>query len=231
MFTKRPGRKYLNGKVNYVDIVDCDEFSVHELDTMIKEIRYTNVQPMWYHFLIPESDLDYGLHALRSDGDVIAFLKYTTKYKLIEVYTEHWRTTLDTYFKSPKQSKVVIDELLIEEPVELKRCKKSGKGAASSSCKKQLLLGWIDSQEHGDHVSGQEQGDNVSDTQEEGDHVSETQEQGDHDAQEAGEACVDLGYRPEQGDHSQFGLSGQFDPSQPFDPSETQEHFDPFWEK
>ena len=31
-FTKAPGRVYVDGKVNYVDLVDKDLFSMHELD-------------------------------------------------------------------------------------------------------------------------------------------------------------------------------------------------------
>ena len=106
MFTKRPERKYLNGKVNFIDIVDCDDLRVHELDKMIKELGYILVCILVVPFSDPRSDLDYGLHALGNDGDVIAFLKYITRYKVIEVYTKHWRTSLNTYIKSPLQSKL-----------------------------------------------------------------------------------------------------------------------------
>nr|KAJ0222499.1 hypothetical protein LSAT_V11C200090120 [Lactuca sativa] len=35
VFTKAPGRKYVDGVVAYVDYVDTDLFSVHELDDMV----------------------------------------------------------------------------------------------------------------------------------------------------------------------------------------------------
>ncbi|KAJ9565705.1 hypothetical protein OSB04_001671 [Centaurea solstitialis] len=38
----RPGRKYLLGKCQVVDLVDTDEFSVYELNAMMKEIGHTD---------------------------------------------------------------------------------------------------------------------------------------------------------------------------------------------
>ena len=34
-FTKLPNTKYVKGEVGYIDLVDIDEFLVHELDAMM----------------------------------------------------------------------------------------------------------------------------------------------------------------------------------------------------
>ena len=76
---------------------------------------------MYYHFKIPNSNLDYGLQALGNDQDVLNLLKYTEKYKLIEVYIEHDRTYLETYMKSPRT--LVIEELPDEPKSQLDKKK------------------------------------------------------------------------------------------------------------
>jgi len=84
----------------------------------------------------PETDLDFGLEPLGNDQDILNLLKYTTRYKLIKLYIEHGFTTLTTYFKSPKFSEVVIEEIIGEGPHEVNT---SGK---TSTCKKRLCLEW-----------------------------------------------------------------------------------------
>ena len=147
MFTKKPGRAYISGKTQYVDLVDTDEFSVHELDTMLTEIGYNDQVPMYYHFKIPDLDLDYGLKPLGNDEDVLQFLKYFPKCKLADVFIEHWRTTLKTYFTSPNAGKVIIEEIHEDASPELNKSRKSMFKGSSSSCKKKLYLEWND-QDH-----------------------------------------------------------------------------------
>nr|KAJ0199531.1 hypothetical protein LSAT_V11C600333240 [Lactuca sativa] len=36
-FTKFPGRKYIKGKQMYVDLLDMDTFSVHDIDEMMEQ--------------------------------------------------------------------------------------------------------------------------------------------------------------------------------------------------
>ena len=115
-FTKFAGRQYERGKTHIVDLVDTGTFSVLELEDMMNEIGYKNPQPTYYHFLIPGKDLDYGLHALGSDMDVIEMLKFVGECKVFEIYTEHWVTRLNTYELSPGVSKVVIEQLPNEVP-------------------------------------------------------------------------------------------------------------------
>ena len=70
-FTKFPSRRYANGKVNFVDYVDIDLFSAHDLDEMMEWLGYDGVAKIYYHFMIPDSDLDFGLKALGNDADVM----------------------------------------------------------------------------------------------------------------------------------------------------------------
>nr|KAJ0196564.1 hypothetical protein LSAT_V11C700369360 [Lactuca sativa] len=69
-FTKFPDVQYIDGSVNYVDMVDIDTFSVHELDGIMKGFSY-GVPPMiYYHFLVPGGDFHFGLKPLGNDDDL-----------------------------------------------------------------------------------------------------------------------------------------------------------------
>lgn len=61
IFIKPPERKYINVIVLYIDGVDTDLLSIHELDDMVQELEYQTEQSFYYHFCIPEYLLDYGL--------------------------------------------------------------------------------------------------------------------------------------------------------------------------
>ena len=76
---KSPERRYVDGTIDYVDFVDIDVFSVHELDTMVREIGYVEGKTLYYHFLIPEVELDFGLLPLGNDGDVHVLSNYVEK--------------------------------------------------------------------------------------------------------------------------------------------------------
>nr|KAJ0216526.1 hypothetical protein LSAT_V11C300153300 [Lactuca sativa] len=71
-FTKFPGRKYIKGKQNYVDLLDIDTFSIHDIDEMMEELGHIDSDQtlLYYHFMRPFGDLDFGLFAFRSDQDV-----------------------------------------------------------------------------------------------------------------------------------------------------------------
>ncbi|GJS76062.1 retrovirus-related pol polyprotein from transposon TNT 1-94 [Tanacetum coccineum] len=68
---------------------------------------------MYYHFKIPNNNLDFGLQTLGNDADVMNLVRHVDKYRLIEVYIEYEYTVLDTYIKSPQK-------LWLEEIVEVK---------------------------------------------------------------------------------------------------------------
>mgnify|MGYP001555212323 CR=1 FL=1 len=107
--------------MRYVDYVDIDEFSVHELDAIMLDLGYPDPRMIelsvespviYYHFRIPNGDFQFGLRALGNDQDVINLSKFIRNNKLIEVYKEHRKTNLLIYFMSPNvKGKVVIEEL------------------------------------------------------------------------------------------------------------------------
>lgn len=55
MFSKAPGRRYVLGKVNYVDFIDIEEFSVHEIDVIFKELGYAGPKCIYYHYCVPRT--------------------------------------------------------------------------------------------------------------------------------------------------------------------------------
>ncbi|KAK1421900.1 hypothetical protein QVD17_24621 [Tagetes erecta] len=113
--TKFPNVKYQKGKLTYVDLIDIDKFSVHVMEDVMYELGYgqemDNEIPIYYHYLVPNEGLDFGLRALGNDADVIRFSKYVGECKLFNVYTEHGKTNLHTYFCSPSKVRLeVIDD-------------------------------------------------------------------------------------------------------------------------
>nr|KAJ0220802.1 hypothetical protein LSAT_V11C200091720 [Lactuca sativa] len=116
-FTKYPDVRYIDGTVNYVDMVDIDEFLVHELDAIMKGFRYGVPPVIYYHFLVPGGDFHFGLRPLGNDQDVANFSQYVSENKVMKVYTEHGETRLLTYFLNPKPvTKVTLVQL--DEPHE-----------------------------------------------------------------------------------------------------------------
>ncbi|GJZ47586.1 hypothetical protein Tco_0601418 [Tanacetum coccineum] len=59
-------RKYVNGLVAYVDWCDIDKFSVHEIHGVMEKLGYVNGDPIYYHYLIPGTNLDMGLRRISS---------------------------------------------------------------------------------------------------------------------------------------------------------------------
>ncbi|KAI3769922.1 hypothetical protein L6452_01036 [Arctium lappa] len=117
VFVKFPGRQYVRGKTQFIDLVDSDKFSVNELHDMMVEIGYKSSIPTYFHFKFPGKDLDVGLHALGSDAKVIEMLKLVFECKLFDIYTEQWESRLNTYNKSPGGNKV--DEEKGKEVIEI----------------------------------------------------------------------------------------------------------------
>nr|KAJ0211156.1 hypothetical protein LSAT_V11C400183650 [Lactuca sativa] len=100
------GKRY-EGYDNYFTLKI--HYSVHELDDMVRELRYKTEQTLYYHLCIPEYPLEYGLMTLGNDQDVLKMVSYVPKHRLIRVYIETGQTRVASYYKSP--SKVVIEEL------------------------------------------------------------------------------------------------------------------------
>ncbi|CAI9266417.1 unnamed protein product [Lactuca saligna] len=111
-FTKFPDVNYIDGTVTYVDMVDIEEFSVHEMDAIMKGLGYSVPPVIYYHFRLPKGDMHFGLRALGNDDDVRNLTHYVKEHKVIRVYTEHSFTKLLTYFMAPKPvKKVTIKQL------------------------------------------------------------------------------------------------------------------------
>lgn len=142
-FSKFPGRQYVNGRHSYIDFLDADEFSVHELDSMMLQLGYDGNRKMYYHFKKPDSDLDVGLMALGSDGDVCKLTSYVPKHRLLEVYIELDKTTVCTYFQSPGGSNVIIQEIEDDGTPDYTRVRSRGSSSTKSSCGKRLELDWF----------------------------------------------------------------------------------------
>ncbi|CAI9276922.1 unnamed protein product [Lactuca saligna] len=116
-FTKYPDVHYIDGTIKYVDMVDIDEFSVHELDAIMKGFRCGFPPVIYYHFLVPGGDFHFGLLPLGNDEDVANFSQYAGEHKVMKVYTEHGEIRLLTYFLNPKPvTKVTLVQL--DEPHE-----------------------------------------------------------------------------------------------------------------
>ena len=61
-FTNPPKVCYKGGKVNWIDTIDSDQFSVIEVTTMMKELGYENENlDMDFFYKLPNFDLDNGL--------------------------------------------------------------------------------------------------------------------------------------------------------------------------
>ncbi|GJV37011.1 hypothetical protein Tco_1409488 [Tanacetum coccineum] len=95
-FTPTPSRSYIGGHVSSVNVVDIDEFCLHDLKYIVVKLGYGVEDLMYYHFLIPSLGLDYGLHSLNVDADVLEMSKYVKDYKIIVVYVEHGSSNVDT---------------------------------------------------------------------------------------------------------------------------------------
>nr|KAJ0201073.1 hypothetical protein LSAT_V11C600321680 [Lactuca sativa] len=70
-FTKFPGRRYVKGKERYIDLLDIDEFCVHDIDEMMETLGYV--------------EEDFGLFALASDSDINHLGTYVGKHKVLIV--------------------------------------------------------------------------------------------------------------------------------------------------
>ncbi|GKA60565.1 RNA-directed DNA polymerase, eukaryota, partial [Tanacetum coccineum] len=95
-FTPSPKRRYVGGKLNYVDKIDMDPFNVDELHMFVKDLGYDPKQLMFYHYKLPDKSLDYGLRPLSCDADVVSLIKLVANYLIhtnpqipIKVVQEH----------------------------------------------------------------------------------------------------------------------------------------------
>nr|GEW82121.1 zinc finger BED domain-containing protein RICESLEEPER 2 [Tanacetum cinerariifolium] len=68
---------------------------------MVVKLGYDVEDLMYYHLLIPSLGLDYGLHSLNVDVDVLEMTKYVKDYKIILVYVEHESSNPSSSVEAP----------------------------------------------------------------------------------------------------------------------------------
>ncbi|GJW34414.1 hypothetical protein Tco_0054446 [Tanacetum coccineum] len=106
--------------VSHVDVVDIDEFCLHDLNDMVIQLGYGVVDLMYCHFLRSRLSLDYSLHPSIVDGDVLELEKYVKDNKIILVYVEHGSTNVETIFTTPRKGVVMeVDNQLRNDPIDV----------------------------------------------------------------------------------------------------------------
>ncbi|CAI9273386.1 unnamed protein product [Lactuca saligna] len=170
-FTKFPNVNYIEGTVTYVDMVDIEEFSIHEMDAIMNGLGYSVPPVIYCHFRVPKGDMHFGLRALGNDDDVLNLSQYVKEHKLIRVYTEHAIEAALALSISPEYNKK--REFIKDKPL--------------SSCIKKLVM---------DDVSVDRIGGNKDDADNEIDHgFNEFDEECNdinQDFNEFHEACNDI---------------------------------------
>ncbi|GJW77929.1 hypothetical protein Tco_0139611 [Tanacetum coccineum] len=120
-FTPIPSRSYVGRQVSSVNVVDIDEFCLHDLKDLVVKLGYGVADLQYYHFLIPRLGLDYSMHRLNVDADVLEMVKYVKDYKIILVYVEHKSSNANTsIFVTPKKRvAIAVDNHLRRAPIEI----------------------------------------------------------------------------------------------------------------
>ncbi|GKC54965.1 hypothetical protein Tco_1077710 [Tanacetum coccineum] len=153
-FTPSPNRKYFGGKVQYVDLLDIEWFTIDIIHNIVKMLKYDPRDIMFYHFNIPNKTLDWGLRALASDDDVVNLSQYVKDNKVIDVYIEHGETTVESYYmpKFIESAKIMeldennevidLDEENVDRTVVTKK-QTNGKFLGLPKCRKRLAIEWL----------------------------------------------------------------------------------------
>ncbi|GJY43096.1 mutator type transposase, partial [Tanacetum coccineum] len=115
-FTPTPSRYYVGGQVASINVVDIDEFCLHDLKDMVVKLGYGVADLMYYHFLISRLGLDYGLHPLNVDADLLEMAKYVKDYKIILEYVKHGSSIFVTHKKGVA---IAVDNHLRKGPIEI----------------------------------------------------------------------------------------------------------------
>ncbi|KAL4579102.1 hypothetical protein LXL04_015237 [Taraxacum kok-saghyz] len=139
-FIKNPGIKYVEGQISCVDLLDIEDFSVKELDSIMQKLGYTSPPVIYYHFQIPRCGLEFGLRPLRNGDDILNLAQYIGDNKLIRVYTEHGldQGTPQPYVGS-YMDLILCDSLSKNGSPEAKRKRRENLLQGQSSCSKKLF--------------------------------------------------------------------------------------------
>lgn len=103
---------------------------------MLEQLGYSEKVPVFYHFLLPEIDINIGLVPLVCDGDVHVFGWHVKICKELSIYYEHDQLVLATYGKSPLKSFLSNDALTFSPEFQTKR----NRGSSSSNCTRKLIF-------------------------------------------------------------------------------------------
>lgn len=135
-FVESPTRSYVNGKVTFIDTVDIDEFSIVELNHILKEVGYNDQVPVFYHFRLPLVEMSSGLVPLMCDADVNIFRRYVKLCWDHEIFCEHGHSILPTYGKPP------LADFMIEPvlPLSPKYVRKRLSRTSDLQCPRKLLF-------------------------------------------------------------------------------------------
>ncbi|GJZ88472.1 hypothetical protein Tco_0660254 [Tanacetum coccineum] len=137
-FTPTPSRSYIRGEVSSVNVVDIDEFCLHDLKDMVVKLGYGVEDLMYCHFLIPSLRLDYGLRSLNFDADVLEMSKYVKDYKIILVYVEHESSIFVTHKKGVS---IAVNNHLRKGPIEIDSSPDVNK-TLTPMCHRNLIKEW-----------------------------------------------------------------------------------------
>nr|GEU93036.1 zinc finger MYM-type protein 1-like [Tanacetum cinerariifolium] len=93
-FTKLPRRKYVEGEVAFIDLIEIEQCNIGILDSVMYN-SFGYEEKLFYHYKIPCKGLDIGLRLLSSDSDIADMLQYVHKHKIMDVYVEHDKSVVD----------------------------------------------------------------------------------------------------------------------------------------
>ena len=95
VFKNWPDRIYEGGQECQVDYVGINEILIDELDALMTQIGYAEVETNYYYFVKPGSTLDNGLYSFREAVNLDLLKDIVKEHKLIDVYVEIGKTMLE----------------------------------------------------------------------------------------------------------------------------------------
>ncbi|GJS37758.1 hypothetical protein Tco_0536140 [Tanacetum coccineum] len=104
MFSPRPGRRYISGKVTHIDLLKVNDFSIHILNGIVNVLGNTGKVLLYYYYLRPTFGLDTGIFSLSCEADVCSLVKHVNNKKVINAYIEHGLTNIDKVVEFPHYS-------------------------------------------------------------------------------------------------------------------------------
>ncbi|GJY22473.1 hypothetical protein Tco_0396131, partial [Tanacetum coccineum] len=95
-FTYAPNRKYIEGEVAFVDMIEISQCKLDLLYSLLNSSGYDCNEEVFFHYKTPLKSLDIALKLLFSETDINNMLGYVHKHKIMYVYVKHSHTTIGT---------------------------------------------------------------------------------------------------------------------------------------